>query len=121
MSRTVELLHSIDKTVGITSSEVASLRKSLDDHKSSDSKRRDKQEEWELRIEEAVKECPEAGHIRDQNGKIDKMMVLLRAMRLLLASIVILGVICSIIFGFLKLGNRGSDSIVPSTYVQEDD
>jgi hypothetical protein len=111
MSKTTEMLHSIDKTVGITAEKVASLTDSFRDHKDSDNKRREKQAEWELRLEKAVKECPEAGHIKEQNGKLDRMAATVQAVKIFMKWILIITAITSTFLMYMKYVNGAGELI----------
>ncbi len=113
MSRTVELLHKIDKTSSATAIKVNALDARVDRHIT-------REDNWQDRMEEAVKECPEAGHIKEQNGKINKIMIFQKALALIAAAILILGAIATMIFGYM--GNASGDpSIVPYSYACPED
>jgi len=91
----MDMLHKIDKTSGVTAGKLEALGKSFDEHKYGENK-------WQERMEAAVQECPEAGHIKIQNGKITDMQVVLRAIRMITAGILVVGTLFGIFFGVMK-------------------
>lgn len=85
----------IDKTSGITNEKVDILIDDFKDHK-------EREYGWQDRIERKVEECPEASHIKKQNGKLERLNEKLddmdkRYFKYLLAAI---GFICTVV-GFI--------------------
>ena len=66
-----KLLVNIDKNLSLTSQSVDYLKKDFEEHKYSDSKRKDETGKWEKEIMEKIRTCPETNHILLQNGKIE--------------------------------------------------
>jgi hypothetical protein len=102
VSKTMDLLHKIDKQSGITGQKVEALGKDLEDYKIGQSKHRVKQDNWEVRIEAAVQECPESSHIKTQNGKISDMQTTLKAIKYLVKWILVIGTVAGIYFGIIQ-------------------
>lgn len=98
MSKSSESLHRIDKCTAVMVANMANLTDELQDHKL-------KEDKWQGRLEAAAKLCPESGHIRVQNGKIDDMNIILKAVKILVTIILVLGVVIGSILGFLTYAN----------------
>jgi hypothetical protein len=114
MSKTIDLLHKIDKQGSSNADRLEYLNKNFEDHKYGDVKWRESHVGWELRIEKAVQECPEAGHIKEQNGKISDMQTTLKAIKFLVKWILTIGTAAGIYFGIAQSMARGSDCSVQS-------